>query len=238
MKTGGKSDNVLIIGASSSIGGAIAARFRAAARRVISTYASTAPDRSDEAEDTFALDLQQDTSIEKFISSVADLDGRLGSVIFLAGFLPGKNLAGYEFGEIDRVMSINFSGQAKLLQRLLPLLDARSSVLMLSSISAQRGSFDPIYAASKGALLSFVKSMAIYLPAGARINAIAPGLIQDSTMYGEMAEDRRQHHRGQIPSHKLLSPEDLAGVIFDLCQPHWAHMNGACIDLNGGQYVR
>jgi 3-oxoacyl-[acyl-carrier protein] reductase len=237
-KTGEKSDNVLIIGASSSIGRTIAARFRAADRRVISTYASTAPGCPDEAEDTFALDLQQDASIEGVTRSVAGLDGRLDAVIFLAGILPGKNLAGYEFGEIDKVMSINFSGQAKLLQGLLPLLDARSSILMLSSISAQRGSFDPIYAASKGALLSLVKSMAAQLPGGARINAIAPGLIQDSAMYRDMAEERRQHHRGQIPSHQLLNQEDLAEVVFDLCQPHWAHMNGACIDLNGGQYVR
>lgn len=238
MKSLEKDGTVLIIGATSSVGSLIAARFRAAAWRVISTYASAGPCLGEEAGDVLALDLHQDASITEFAKSVAGLAGQLDAVIFLAGILPGKNLAGYEFAEIDKVMSINFCGQAKLLQRLLPLLDARSSVLMLSSISAQRGSFDPIYAASKGALLSFVKSLAAQLPAGARINAVAPGLIEDSAMYHDMAEERRQHHRRQIPSSQLLSREELAEVVFDLCQPHWAHMNGACIDLNGGQYVR
>jgi hypothetical protein len=42
----------------------------------------------------------------------------------------------------------------------------------------------------------------------------------------------------QTNSGKLLNEEDLAKIIFDLCQDHWNHLNGACIDLNGGQYVR
>jgi len=45
-------------------------------------------------------------------------------------------------------------------------------------------------------------------------------------------------HKAQINSGKLLNEEDLAKIIFDLCQDHWNHLNGACIDLNGGQYVR
>lgn len=238
MKRVDNMNNVIIIGASSSIGGAITARFRSANKRVICTYAGNVPDYLSKAEYTFELDLQQEASIKSFTSSVSGLDGRLDAIIFLSGILPGKNLAAYQFGEIDKVMSINFSGQAKLLQGLIPLLEPRSSILMLSSISAQKGSFDPIYAASKGALLSLVKSLAAQLPAGARINAIAPGLIQDSAMYENMSEINTQHHRNQIPSHQLLSQQDLAKVIFDLCQPHWAHLNGACIDLNGGQYVR
>jgi 3-oxoacyl-[acyl-carrier protein] reductase len=238
MKSAKQVGYILIIGASSSIGGAIAARFMANSDRVISTFFSTPTEHSERGCCDFALDLENEESIKNFVWSIAELNSRLATVIFLAGNLPGKKLSDYEFAEIDKVMSINFSGQAKLLHQLLPFLDEESCVLMLSSISAQRGSFDPIYAASKGALLSFVKSMAAQLPAGVRINAIAPGLIQDSAMYLEMAETRREHHRGQIPSHQLLSREDLAGVIFDISQPHWAHLNGACIDLNGGQYVR
>lgn len=238
MISGQKVDNVLIVGASSSVGAAIVERFRVAGRRVISTHASTVSGSVENTRNVFHLDLLQDASIHKCAKAMAEQVSRLDAVICLAGVLPGKNFVGYEFELIDDVMSINFSGQAKLLKCLLPLLDGRSSVLMMSSISGQRGSFDPIYAASKGALLSFVKSLAAQLPAGARINAIAPGLIQDSAMFQEMVEDRQQYHRRQIPSGRLLSLDDLAEVVFDLCQPHWAHMNGACIDLNGGQYVR
>ena len=231
-------DTVVIVGSSSSIGRAIVARFRSTTMRIITTYAFQAPTSLDGQCGALHLDLRDDENIEHFAKQLKAISAKVDIAIFLPGILPGKSLDGYKYSEIDEVMSINFNGQAKLFKEMLPLLTGGSRVLMFSSISAQRGSFDPIYAASKGALLSFVKSLATKLPQGARINAIAPGLIQDSTMFLEMAPERQQFHRDEIPSKRLLRQQDLANIVFDLCQDHWAHLNGACIDLNGGQHVR
>lgn len=230
--------NVLIVGASSSIGSEISKLFRSSSMRVITTFASTSLNKADKQEDELFLDLRDNGSIEAFAQKLKELTPRIDIAIFLAGILPGKSLGEYEFAEIDEVMAVNFNGQAKLLMRLLPLLTTRTRIIMFSSISAQRGSFDPIYAASKGALLSLVKSLATALPPGARINAIAPGLIQDSAMFQGMTPERQMHHRNQVPSKQLLRQQDLAKIVFDLCQDHWAHLNGACIDINGGQHVR
>lgn len=230
--------NVLIVGASSSIGSEISKLFRSASMRVITTYASTTPDKASRREDELLLDLRDNGSIDTCAQKLKELAPRIDIAIFLAGILPGKSLDAYEFAEIDEVMAVNFNGQAKLIMRMLPLLTAKSRLLLFSSISAQRGSFDPIYAASKGALLSLVKSLATALPSGARINSIAPGLIQDSAMFQGMTPERQAHHRNQVPSKQLLRQQDLAKIVFDLCQDHWAHLNGACIDLNGGQHVR
>ena len=230
-------ETVVIVGASSSIGSTIVSRF-AKLNRVVTTYSSKAPPEGAQEPNAFHLDLQEDSSIELFVEELNKIVTSIDVLIFLSGILPGKDLKGYSFEEVDQVMAVNFSGQAKLLMRMLPFLTERSRLLMFSSISAQRGSFDPIYAASKGALLSFVKSVCTQLPAGARINAIAPGLIQDSAMFLEMTSQRQQFHRQQIPAQRLLGQQDLADIVFDICQPHWAHLNGACIDLNGGQYVR
>lgn len=231
-------ETVLVVGASSSIGSAISARFRSASQRVIMTYTSTPPGDAREQSDAFFLDLRDDGSIDAFARQVEERTPRIDIAIFLAGILPGKRLEDYEFAEIDEVMTVNFNGQAKLIMRMLPLLTARSRLLLFSSISAQRGSYDPIYAASKGALLSLVKSLATGLPPGARINAIAPGLIQDSAMFQGMTPERQEYHRNQVPSGQLLRQQDLAEIVFDLCRDHWAHLNGACIDINGGQNVR
>ena len=61
-------------------------------------------------------------------------------------------------------MSINFSSQAIILKEIFSLIHSKSKIIMFSSISGQKGSFDPIYAASKGAILSFVKSMVSQIP--------------------------------------------------------------------------
>ena len=159
-------------------------------------------------------------------------------IFMVSAILPGKNLATYEASEMDAVMSVNFTGHAKLLKQVLPFLTSDAAILMLSSISAQRGSFDPIYAASKGAMLSFVKSVATQLSPGCRINALAPSLVEGSKMYLDMAPSRRDYHKESNPLGNLISIEDIARVAYDIVQPHWRHLNGACIDLNGGTYVR
>lgn len=231
-------ENVLIIGASSSIGNEISSVFRDASRRVITTYSSKSPGDEQDPADAFQLDLAMNESIETFTENLKSKIKKVDIAIFLSAVLPGKQLTQYKFSEIDNVMAVNFNGQAKLIQGILPLLNSRSRLLLFSSISGQRGSFDPVYAASKGALLSLVKSLIFELPRGARINAIAPGLIQGSAMFNDMTPERQEYHRNQIPSRHLLHPQDLAKVVFDICQDHWQHLNGSCVDLNGGQYVR
>jgi 3-oxoacyl-[acyl-carrier protein] reductase len=233
-----KMENVLIVGSSSIIGSEISSLFRKESMNVITTYASSKPNILDEQSSALHLDLRSNKSINDFVKNLNKICSDIDIAIFLSGVLPGKKLDKYESSDIDEVMAINFNGQAKLLSKMLPLFNEKSRLLLFSSISAQRGSFDPIYAASKGAMLSFVKSLATALPTGARINSIAPGLIQDSRMYQDMSQERQEYHRNQVPSKNLLSSKDLAKIIFDLCQDHWAHINGACIDLNGGQNVR
>jgi NAD(P)-dependent dehydrogenase (short-subunit alcohol dehydrogenase family) len=140
---------VVIIGASSSIGRAISARFRNPMSRIITTYSSHYPASPEEEASALHLDLRDEAGIDIFVQHVKEISPRIDIAIFLSGILPGKSLETYEFSEVDEVMSINFSSQAKVLMRMLPLLSDRSRLLMFSSISAQRGSFDPIYAASK-----------------------------------------------------------------------------------------
>ena len=226
-----------IIGASSSIGFKIAQKFIEFGSNVIGTYSEGVLANASSHLADFQLDLSSDQSIDSFASDLRGVGRNIDVLIFLAGVLPGKRLGDYDFSEIDKVMSVNFCGQAKVLSRVIPLLTHDACILMFSSISARRGSFDPIYAASKGALLSFVKSMASKLPSGARINALAPGLIEGSSMYKDMEPRIQELHRDQSHSKNLLSMEDLADIVFDICQLKWSHLNGACIDLNGGAYV-
>jgi len=232
-----KENNIIIVGASSSIGSEIISKFRSPSTRIIASYFTKKDIKPEDNIHSLELDLKKDQSIERYIKEVHSIASHIDTAIFLAGILPGKNLKEYNLNEMEKVMAVNFTGQAKVIKGLLPLLDSDSQIIMISSISAQRGSYDPIYAASKGAILSFVKSLAVGL-GGLRVNAIAPGLIEGSTMYKEMSADRQELHRQQTSQKGLLCISDLADIIYDISQSHWKHLNGACIDLNGGQYVR
>ena len=230
-------NTIVILGASSSLGFEISQKFIKNGFDFIGTYSAHRKNFQSTISLDFQLDLFSDESIEKFSSDLKRTGKKIDVLIFLAGILPGKSLEDYEFSEIDKVIGVNFSGQAKVLSKIIPLLSSSACILMFSSISARRGSFDPIYAASKGALLSFVKSMSSKLPSGVRINALAPGLIKGSSMYMDMDPQIQEMHKAQTHSKNLLSIEDLSEMVFDICQSKWSHLNGACIDLNGGAYV-
>lgn len=213
---------VVLVGASSSVGSAVKARFLAQGAQVVQ---AGSPD----------VDLTDAGSIHRFAQglAVAALK-QVDALVVLAGLCPGKALADYGMAQIDEVFAVNTLGPMRLIQALLPRLAQGSQVLLMSSISAERGSFDPIYAASKGALAAFVRSMARCMPA-VRFNAVAPGLIEGSGMWAAMAEERRAEHLRQTPTRRLVTLAEIAGIIVELCGPTWQSLNGQVIAVDGGR---
>ena len=228
---------ILVVGANSAIGIAIVRQFINQGDIVIATHCKSNPEFANDNLEWLHLDLSDEESIDLFIKGLANNKLPIDSAIFVSGVLPGKSLENYLHKEMNTVLDINFLGQAKCVQALLPLLANPSQILMISSVSGERGSYDPIYAASKGAIIAFVKSLATSLPPQVRCISIAPGLVKGSGMYEAMAAEIRKTHLDRTPLKKLITAEELAKIVFDLTKSHWAYANGACIRINGGAYV-
>lgn len=227
----------LVIGGSSAIGLAVAREFHLSGDSVIATYFKHSVAVSLPPVSWVCLDLASNESIDSLHAWLRDNGSRLDKVVFIAGLLVGKSLQDYSLDEMDAAMNINFLGQAKCVQRLLPLLNDPAQIVMMSSISGERGSYDPIYAASKGAVIAFVKSLATWLPPRVRCLAIAPGTVDGSAMHASMSAQTQRDHLHRTPLKRLMTPADLAKVVVDLTKDHWAHANGSCVRINGGAYV-
>lgn len=227
---------VLIVGGSSSVGQAVAAALVKRGVSVLATFAHSLIELP-EGVRSIRLDLEGPDSFPTFAQEARASLGGIDHLILLAGILPGKGLADYPDGLIGQVMGINFAAQAALVRELMGIMEVGGSILAMSSISGQQGSFDPIYAASKAAIIAFMKSLATWHGDKLRFNCIAPGLIQDSRMYDAMSPERREFHRTQTPRGELLAIDDLAEIIVDLLQPRWRHLNGAVVSLTGGRYT-
>ena len=179
--------SALIIGASSSLGREVVKDFSNSGYNVLASYSSNKKVlRASKTVSPIHLELNSNESISEFTSFISSNGWSFDVCIFIAGFLPGNNLKDYEINEIDEVMSINFSGFSKVFKCLQTKFNKDSQIIVVSSISAQRGSYDPIYAASKGALISFMKSLSQSKPLRVRANAVAPGLIKNTSMYDDM----------------------------------------------------
>jgi len=224
----------LIIGGSTSISGPVLENFINNDHAVASTYYTIKPEKT--SVNWIELDCNSDLSISKFNSKCKKI-APFTNLIFLTGILPGKKIQEYSFEEINKIININFNSVAKIIGSLENHFISNSQILLISSISGQRGSFDPIYAASKAAMIGLGKSLSQVLSPRTRTNIIAPGLIEQSSMFNEMRPERQKYHEQNNPLKKLLNKNALAEIIYELTTEKWSHLNGAIIPVNGGAYV-
>lgn len=236
MEPAPRTSRALVVGGSSAIGRAIVEELASRGAEVLATYHRHPPGEPGPA--TWRqLDVTSQDAISGFATEVAGSGRPMDVVVVVAGLLPGEPLQHYDLQAIDEVMRVNFGGPASLLAQLLPSLADPSCIVMFSSVSGERGSFDPVYAASKGAIISFVKSLATRLAPRTRCIAVAPGLVEGTGMFEAMQPARREFHRDATPLGRLITPEEIARIVCDLTRDHWAHANGSCIRINGGAYV-
>ena len=136
----------------------------------------------------------------------------------------------------QKVFQVNFFAPVMLARGLADeLRQAQGAVVNVSSIAGSRvhpyaGS---AYATSKAALAALTREMAAdFGPLGIRVNAIAPGEI-DTSILSPGTEKLVE----QFPLRRLGRPEEVASVIYFLCNEPSSYVTGAEIHVNGGQHV-
>jgi 3-oxoacyl-[acyl-carrier protein] reductase len=109
-------------------------------------------------------------------------------------------------------------------------------IVLVSSTAGQRGeAFHADYAASKGAMISFTKSLCIELaPRGITVNLVAPGWVDTDMAAQSMSNGGRERLSATIPVGRVASPRDIAGPIVFLCSDLARHVTGEILNVNGG----
>jgi 3-oxoacyl-[acyl-carrier protein] reductase len=112
-------------------------------------------------------------------------------------------------------------------------------IVLVSSTAAQRGEAEHShYAASKGAVQAFVKSLAVELgPTGIRVNAVAPGWVDTDMTANVLRGAQRECVVEGIPVGRIAAPEDIAGPILFLASDLARHVNGEILNVNGGSVL-
>lgn len=124
----------LLIGGSSSLGTVVASEFVNQGENVVCTYTNQVV-LHQQSILCFALDITAGNSIDDFYDKIVAEGLQFKNILFLSSIIPGNKLDDYADEDIERVMRINFSGQAKLLKKIMSLLTQQASILMYSSIS-------------------------------------------------------------------------------------------------------
>lgn len=139
----------------------------------------------------------------------------------------------------DRMMAVNLKGPFLCTQAVLPdMLEAGwGRIVNISSSSMQQGSPGTCrYAASKGGVLGFTKSLAMELaPTGITVNNIPPGFI-DTPMLRASRVDVEEKSK-ERPMGRPGKPEDIAEAVAYLCSENAGYVTGQTIAVNGGYYM-
>ena len=233
----------LVLGGSAGIGLAIA---RAMSRRGWRVHAM-ARTRRDLADPDEAIlfetgDIADTGSIRAIIQSVRHRSGRLDALICAAGYAPAGSFESVTDDALQQAFRVNVQGPAIAIREALPLLrESRGSVLLIGSTLADHPRpGTAVYSATKGALDSLTKSLAVELgPSGIRVNCLRPSMVRtdlmvrggmDSGRYAALLEQRAQAY----PLRRVGEVSDLVGMALLLVSHDSAWTTGSVIDVDGG----
>jgi 3-oxoacyl-[acyl-carrier protein] reductase len=112
-------------------------------------------------------------------------------------------------------------------------------IVLVSSTAGQRGEAGHVdYAASKGAIISMAKGLAVELAhRDITVNTVAPGWIDTEMAAAAYAAGGREKIKEAILLGRIASADDIAGPIIFLCSPYARHITGEVVNVNGGSVL-
>ena len=244
-------DKVAIItGAGAGIGEATALLFAREGAKVCcndqTTSAKKVVDRI-KADGGEALFVQGDVSIEdeakRIIEETIRYYGKIDIVFNCAGIVVGGSVDLCPTEDFDKCMAVNVRGVYLCSRYAIPYLkNTKGVIINCSSVVAQKGVVNrAAYTASKGAVLSMTKAMAIdHIKDNIRVNAICPGTIDTPSLAGRLSkmdnpEEARRQFVARQPLGRFGTPQEIAEGVLLLASN--AFCTGTILTIDGGMSI-
>jgi len=191
----------------------------------------------------YPLDLSEPAAHARLTADVVRDFGGLDFYVANAGIWPQEDVPVRDMDDARwaDTMRVNLDAVFFGCRAALKVLRPGGSIVIVTSTAGQRGeAFHADYAATKGALIAFVKSLAVEAAPAITVNSVAPGWVDTDMCTDTYAEDGgkgRERIEAGIPLRRVATPEDIAGPIVFLCSPMARHITGEILNVNGGSVL-
>ena len=185
-----------------------------------------------------ALDLAKAESVKEFAQQVLAQHGRVDGLVNAAGFDKVGPFIKNDPELWERLVAVNLLGAMRLTQLLLPSMIAANAgkVVNIASDAGRVGSMgETAYAATKGGLIAFTKSLAREMARyQINVNVVCPGPTDTPLFNTQASEGLREALISAIPFRRLGQPEDVAQAVRYLVGPHSNYVTGQVLSVSGG----
>ncbi len=241
----------LITGGDSGIGRSVAVAFAREGADVAIVYLEEARDADEtvqlvEREGRRCAAIEGDIGSEEFCNqAVEETVERLGGLNVLVNNAaeqhPQESIADITAEQLERTFRTNIFSMFFLTEAALPHLEKTSgaSIINTTSVTAYRGSPGLVdYAASKGAIVAFTRSLSQQLaPDGIRVNGVAPGPIWTPLIPSTFPAEKVARFGGDTPLGRAGEPWECAGAYVFLASEESSYITGQVIHPNGGEII-
>ena len=240
-----KGKKILITGASSGIGKAIAIECSKMEASVIITGRNlqrleqtlSLMDKEGSGHQMIISDLSLESSVTELVSTInVNLDG----IVHCAGFTIPKPFKFYDKEDLDSMMSVNFNAPFWLTQTLLKKkkISKVASIVFISSISGVWVSYmaGSLYSATKGAINGVAKGLALELASkNIRVNCVNPGMINTAILdSGVISDEQLKEDAQKYPLKRYGKPEEVAYGVIYLLSDASSWTTGSNLLIDGG----
>ena len=244
---------ILVTGASSGIGAAVAARFGTCGASVCVHCHSNRSGADAVAEAIgssggHAVIMQRDLSLRGgaagLVEEAANALGGLDLLVNNAGdMLERQPLESVRDSDLDRMIDLNIRPVVIGCATAVPFLrrSTAGSIINVASIAAHSGGSNGgnLYASAKGFVVTYTRGLARELaPEGIRVNAVSPGIIDTPLHARRTSSETFEKFGALIPMGRVGQPDDCVGAfLFLACSTMSGYLTGQTIEVNGGQYM-